>query len=112
LGSPRKPSQDGQPAKKRVDDLQKNITFAASVARRKFRGEIAAGITELRKYPAGYANGSGTLLRRKANDRLTETVIPMFVSEGVKDKEGSESQKRFLAVEKIMGQFDTDVTEQ
>jgi hypothetical protein len=86
--------------------------YSAEKTRQKFAAAIAAGISELRTFPPGYADGSGTLLGVSVDGKLTQTVIPMFLHERQKDNKGSENHKRYLAVDAILGNFDTDATEQ
>jgi len=47
-----------------------------------------------------------------AGGKVTETLIPMFLHEGEKDNKGSENHRRFLAVDAILGNFDTEPTDQ
>lgn len=89
----------------------KSSPYRAEEARRKFRAAVAAGIGELRTFPPGYADGSGTLAGVVVDGRLTETVIPMFLHEGRENNKGSENHKRFLAVDAILGRFEADATE-
>jgi hypothetical protein len=86
----------------------KTAPYSTEEARRKFTAAIAAGITGLRTFPAGYNDGSGTLSGVSVAGKLTETVIPMFLHEGEKDNKGSENHKIFLAVDAILGNFDAD----
>jgi hypothetical protein len=89
----------------------KKSPFTAEEARKKFKDAIAAGIKDLRSFPADYSDGGGTVAGVEVDGKLTETVIPMFLHEGKKDNKGSENHKRFLSVDKILGKFDTDATE-
>lgn len=84
--------------------------FPVEEARKKFDDAVAAGIRELRGFPADYADGGGTVAGVKVDGKLTETVIPMFLHEGKADNKGSANHKRYLAVEEILGKFDTDAT--
>jgi len=85
--------------------------YSAEETRHKFAAAIAAGIGELRTFPPGYADGSGTLSGVSVDGKLTTIVIPMFLHEGQKDDKGSENHKRFLAVDAILGDFDINATE-
>jgi hypothetical protein len=85
--------------------------YSVEEARQRFRDAIAAGIGELRTFPPGYKDGSGTVSGIRVDGKLTQTVIPMFLHEGQEDNKGSENHKRFLAVDAILGDFDTNATE-
>ena len=111
LGKPRK-TRGGWTAReeKPWTVYTKVSPYSAEATRRKIEGAIAAGIRELRSFPPGYTDGSGTLVGVRADGKLTQTVIPLFTVEGEKDNKGSENHKRFLAVESILGTFDVDAT--
>ncbi len=89
----------------------KKSPFPAEEARKKFNDAIAAGIKNLRSFPADYADGGGTVAGVEIDGKRTEIVIPMFLHEGKQDNKGSENHDRFLAVEKILGKFDTEATQ-
>lgn len=82
--------------------------YPAAEARKRFREAIAAGIGELRSFRRGYVDGSGTVAGVGIDGKVTKTVIPMFLREGEKDNKGSENHERFLAVDAILGHFDSD----
>jgi hypothetical protein len=112
LGKPRK-TRPGWSAReeKPWTVYTKASPYSAEKTRQKFAAAIAAGIGELRTFPPGYADGSGTLSGVSVDGKLTTTVIPMFLHEGQKDNKGSENHKRFLAVDAILGDFDINATE-
>jgi hypothetical protein len=90
----------------------KVLPYSTDEASLKFSAAIAAGISELRTFSPDYADGSGTLVGLSVNGKLTQTVIPMFLHDGQQDNKGSENEKKFLAIDAILGKFDTDATEQ
>jgi hypothetical protein len=89
----------------RADPLSKDE------ATQKFAAALAAGIQELKSFPPGYSDGGGTLVGIQRNGELTETTVPQFMFPGRADNEGSENHKRFLAVQKAIGDFDADASE-
>jgi hypothetical protein len=113
LGEPRKPKA-GWAVTKRDQwcYYRKANPLPPDEARRKFAAAVAAGIRDLKTFPPGYADGSGTLVGVEVGGKLTETVVPMFLHPGEKDNKGSENHKRYLAVEKILGGFGTDAIEE
>lgn len=86
--------------------------YSVEKAREKFHAAIAAGIDKLHTFPPGYADGSGTLAGVSLDGKVTTTVIPRFLREGEKDNKGSENHKKFLAIDAILGKFDSDATAQ
>ena len=49
-----------------------------------------------------YLDGSGTLVGVEIDGKLIETVIPMFLDQD----RGSINRKRFIAVSKVLSDFD------
>jgi hypothetical protein len=85
--------------------------YPADEVKHKISAALAAGIQQLRTFRPGYRDGSGTLVGVQVNGNLTETSIPMFIHPGQPDNAGSENHKRFLEIEKILGDFDTKPVE-
>jgi hypothetical protein len=74
----------------------------------KFREVVAAGIKQLKPFQMQNARDSVIIVRFEAK----EIEIPEFYGEGPEDHcIGSENHKRFLAVKKIMDEFDTEPCE-
>ncbi len=73
---------------------------------------ISAGIERLKSFPPGYSDGSGTLVGVESSGQVTKIVIPLFLHEVQSNNKGSENHKRYLAVEKAIGEFDTDAMDQ
>ena len=82
--------------------------FPPAVAVAKFHAAISAGIEQLKSFPPGFADGGGTLVGIESDGKLKETVIPFFIHPDQPDNENSENHRRYLAVEKVLGDFDTD----
>src|SRR4051812_6934743 len=80
-------------------------------ATQKFTAALAAGIQELQSFPPGYSDGGGTLVGIQCSGELMKTTIPEFMFPDRKDNQGSENHKRFLAVQKAIGDFDADAVE-
>jgi len=76
--------------------------FPEEVAREKVRQAMAAGIHRLKTFKPGYLDGSGTLVGVGIEGKLIQTVIPMFLD---RDR-GSVNHKRFIAVSKVLSDFD------
>lgn len=89
---------------------RKDNPYPPEETRQKLKAALDAGILLLRSFPPGYEDGSGTLVGIEAGGRVKQTIIPMFIHPGEKDNQGSENEKRFRAVEKILGGFDADPT--
>jgi hypothetical protein len=82
--------------------VKKNV-FPAEVARKKFMQALEAGLHLLETFKPDYLDGSGTVVGIQINGDLNETVIPMFLDR----QKGTENHQRFLAVSKILSDFDT-----
>jgi hypothetical protein len=76
-------------------------------AMERFHTALAAGIHELKTFMPGYSDGAGTLVGVEINGKLTEITIPAFVQPG-KYEQGSLNERRYLAVKKLMGDFERD----
>ncbi|MBI3839476.1 MAG: hypothetical protein HY288_16270 [Planctomycetia bacterium] len=83
-------------------------------AKKKFADARAAGIEELKTFANTRMNisRSPTRVRLQFNGKFRETTIPEFLTEGEQDNIGSENHRRFLAVEKINGDFDTNALDE
>ena len=81
--------------------------FPEDLAREKFRRAFEAGIHLLETFRPDYVDGSGTLVGIQIDDKFNETVIPMFLDK----QQGTRNHKRFLAVSKILSEFDVDAYE-
>ena len=76
--------------------------FLDEVAKEKVRQAMAVGIHRLKTFKPDYLDGSGTLVGVEIDGKLIETVIPMFL-----DRDwGSVNHKRFIAVSKVLSDFD------
>jgi hypothetical protein len=76
--------------------------FPQNVAKDKFNQALAAGICLLQTFKPGYVDGSGTVVGVQINGELKETVIPMFLDQ----HRGSANHQRFIAVSKVLSDFD------
>jgi hypothetical protein len=86
--------------------VRKNV-YPPEVARAMFQQALDAGILFLKSFKPGYVDGGGTRVAVRIRGQQKETVIPMFMDS---DK-GTINHKRFLAVSKILGGFDTKAYE-
>ncbi len=82
--------------------VRKNV-YSEKVAKEKFDRAFAAGIQLLETFKPDYVDGSGTLVGVQVDGKLKETVIPMFLDR----QQGSANHKRFIAVSKVLADFDT-----
>lgn len=82
--------------------------LSAEESRKKFADAITAGIAELKTFAADYSDGGGTLVGIENDGKIKQIVIPMFIHPDEPDNKGSENHKRFLAVQKVIGEFDTN----
>jgi hypothetical protein len=76
--------------------------FTKTIAKSKFDRVVAAGIHLLETFKPGYVDGGGTLVGVQVNGELRTTAIPMFLDQ----HQGSANHRRFLAVSKVMSDFD------
>ncbi len=83
-------------------EFVRNNPYPPEVVRGKFSAALAAGIRLLKPFQAEYLDGSGTRVVIQAGGRQQEIVIPRFAD---RDR-GTPNHTRFLAVAKILGQFD------
>jgi hypothetical protein len=84
--------------------------LAPDEAKARFHAALEAGIADLKTFPPGYYDGSGTVVGIETDGQLKQTTIPMFLHEGEKDNKGSENEKRFLAVKAAFGTFQGNPT--
>ncbi len=89
----------------------KTDALARDDARRRFEAAVAGGIDQLKTFPPGYLDGSGTLVGVQRGQDVKTTVIPLFLHAEQPDNQGSENHQRFLVIEKILGEFDIDAIE-
>lgn len=76
--------------------------FQEQVAKAKFTQALAAGIHLLKTFRPDYVDGSGTLVGVKIDGELKDTMIPMFLDR----QRESANHKRFVAVSKVLSDFD------
>ena len=76
--------------------------YPEEVAREMFRRAFETGIHLLESFSPDYLDGEGTLVGSQIDGQLKQSVIPMFLEKNL----GSENHKRFLAVSKILADFD------
>jgi hypothetical protein len=81
-------------------------------AQKRFSAALSAGIEFLKTFPAGYKDGSGTSVGVQRNGKWKQVVVPLFVHPDEPDNKGSENEKRYLAVQRAIGNFDTDAVDQ
>ncbi|MBI3839708.1 MAG: hypothetical protein HY288_17440 [Planctomycetia bacterium] len=87
----------------------RNYPFSREDAKKKYAEAVAAGIQQLRAFPPQNADDDVTVIRLGIKRKETRIEIPEFYGEGEADNNiGSENHKRFLAIEKILGDFDTN----
>lgn len=90
-----------EPGRKGPYFVRKNV-FPENVAKDKFDQALVAGIRLLETFKPDYVDGSGTLVGVQIDGELKETVIPMFLDR----HQGSANHKRFVAVSKVLADFD------
>jgi hypothetical protein len=91
-------------------EVQRLNPLSQEEAKRRFNEALAAGICDLKTFEMRYTDGGGTGIGVQINGRLEAKTIPFFVQE-YKDEKGSLNHRRYLAVEKIMSDFDRDPKE-
>lgn len=70
----------------------------------RFNAALAAGITELETFRPDYTDGGGVIVGVQIDGIVTTKTIPMFI-EG---QEGSQNHRRYLAVRKIMADYERE----
>ncbi len=86
---------------------RKNNPLTAAQTRERFIAALKAGLRELKTFATGYNDGSGIVVGVEVEGKLKETIVPMFLHPEEPNNQGSENHRRFLAVQKALGSFDT-----
>lgn len=81
--------------------VRENV-YPQNVAKDKFDQALAAGIRLLETFKPDYVDGSGTLVGVQVDGELKETVVPLFLDQ----QKGTANHKRFIAVSKVLAEFD------
>ncbi|MBI3839707.1 MAG: hypothetical protein HY288_17435 [Planctomycetia bacterium] len=87
----------------------KGYPFSIQEAKTKYSAAMAAGIDQLKSFPPQHPGGDVTAVTIGIRGQVTTVEIPEFYGKGKENNNiGSENHQRFLAVKKIVDDFDTD----